>query len=265
MKTVETERNRLVVKDNDLVRKARYNLTVNQQKIIAYLISKIKPTDKELQKYEISIKEFCELCGIDKEHFYSEIKEIIDNLDNKSFWVETEEKIFKFRWFSEVEIIKGSGTVKIMLNSNIKNYLVELTESFTQYELYNILALKGKYSIRLYEYFKSYSFMKEKEIEIDKLKYILQAENYINYKDFRVNVIEKAVKEINIYTDLKVEYKTINKGRKVIGLIFYIKTKGSMDRYIAYTSTLEIINRQNKQINGQLGIFDLKEEEFTND
>ena len=262
MSNVENERNQLVVKDNDLIQKARYNLTVNQQKIIAYLISKIKPTDKDLQKYEISIQDFCELCGINKVYFYSEIKDIVDNLDAKTFWVETNEKIFKFRWFSEFEIIKGSGKVNITLNSNIKKYLIDLRENFTRYELYNILALKGKYSIRLYEFFKSYSFMSEKKIDIDSLKSILQAEHYINYRDFRNRVLEKAIKEINEYTDLEVSYTTENKGKKIIALTFYIKRKEPLDRYISYTNTIEKINERENQVKGQLSIFDKSEEEF---
>ena len=262
MAYIESERNQLVVKDNELVRKARYNLTVNQQKIIAYLISKIKPTDKELQKYEVSIQDFCELCGIDKTYFYSEIKNIVENLDNKTFWVETNEKIFKFRWFSEVEIIKGSGKVNITLNSNIKKYLIDLKQNFTQYELYNILALKGKYSIRLYEYFKSYSFMYEKKIEIDELKKVLQAEHYVNYKDFRNRVLDRAVKEINKYTDIEVNYKTENKGKKVVALIFYIKKKEPLERYISYNNTIDKINKREKQLKGQISLFDRSKEEF---
>ena len=70
------QRNHIVVKDNDLVR-ARYNLTVNQQKIIAYIISLIKPEDKEMKMYEISISDYCELCGIEKDYFYQDIKDVI--------------------------------------------------------------------------------------------------------------------------------------------------------------------------------------------
>lgn len=256
------ERNQLIIKDNELIRKAKYNLTVNQQKIIAYLISKIKPTDTELKKYEISIQDFCRLCGIDNNHFYTEIKTIVDNLDNKTFWVDTKEKIFKFRWFSEVEIIKESGTINIQLNSNIKKYLIDLKEDFTQYELYNILALRSKYSIRLYEWFKSYSFLKEKTIEINELKYILEAECYTNFKDFRNRVIDKAINEINEYTDLITSYKAIYKGKKVVKLIFYIQLKPPLDRYGSYLHTVETINKSNKQVEGQLSIFDKEQGDF---
>ena len=39
------DRNQYVVKANDLIRKTRYNLTTQQQKIVLFAISKIKPTD----------------------------------------------------------------------------------------------------------------------------------------------------------------------------------------------------------------------------
>lgn len=258
----EDARLQLVVKDNDLIQKAKYTLTVNQQKIIAYLISKIKPTDKELQKYSISIADFCELCGINKSSFYTEIREIVDNLDNKSFWVETDEKVFKFRWFSEVEIIKGSGRVNIVLNSNIKQYLIDLSREFTQYELYNILALKGKYSIRLYEYFKSYAFRHDIEVELDKMRDILCADKYKEYKDFKKRVIEPAIKEINEYTDLEVKYEKIMRGKWVVGLKFQIDRKQTLERYNSYWNTIEELNRRNKQLKGQISLFDLSEEEF---
>lgn len=260
--SIESERDQLVVKDNELVRKARYNLTVNQQKIIAYIVSKIKPTDSEFTKYEISVQDFCAVCGIDKEHFYTEIKEIIDNLDNKAFWVETNEKIFKFRWFSEVEIIKGSGKIKLLLNSNIKSYLLQLQKSFTQYELYNILALKGKYSIRLYEWFKSYSFMKEKKIELSKLKYILEAENYTEYRAFRRRVIEPAISEINEFTDLEVRYEKVVNGRSVTDLIFYIRFKEALERYGSYRHTIDVLNKKAGLAEGQISLFDKQEEDF---
>lgn len=256
MSDFEKDRLQLVVKDNDLIQKARYNLTLNQQKIIAYIISKIKPTDKELERYEISISDFCLLCGIDKEHFYTEIKDIIDNLDSKSFWIETDEKIFKFRWFSEVDILKGKGKIRILLNSNIKKYLIDLSRNFTKYELYNILALKGKYSVRLYELFKSYSFLSIKTFDINDLKEILSATHYSNFKDFRNRVLTKSISEINEYTDLKVSFSLEYSGKKVTKITFYIHQKEYSNKKESYYSTIESLNKSNNQLEGQLNIFD---------
>ena len=104
--------------------------------------------------------------------------------------------------------------------------------------------------------------MYEKKIEIDELKKVLQAEHYVNYKDFRNRVLDRAVKEINKYTDIEVNYKTENKGKKVVALIFYIKKKEPLERYISYNNTIDKINKREKQLKGQISLFDRSKEEF---
>lgn len=267
MKDFDKSINYPVIKHNDLIQKARYNLTVNQQKLIAYVISLIKQEDKDLMMYEISVADFCELCGIDKTYFYTEFKDLLLDLDKKSFLVETEEKVFNFRWFSEFEYIKGKGMIRLQLNSNLKRYLIGLSEKYTRYELYNILAIKGKYSIRLYELFKSYFMNKwqkycEKEIELDELKKLLIAENYTDYRDFRKRVIEPSLKEINDYTDLTVTFDAIKEGKFIKRLGLKIHKKEYPSSYAAYIKTIDRLNKKNKQIKGQMSIFDLKEEDF---
>lgn len=254
---INDKRAQLVVKDNNLIQKAKFNLTPTQQKLISYVISLIKPTDRELQKYEISIMDFCYLCGIDKNHFYSDFKDIIDDLDNKAFWIKTDTKVFKFRWFSEVEYMPRQGKVKVMLNSNIKAYLIDLSKNFTRYELYNILALKSKYSTRLYEIFKSYAFQRVKEIDLEELKELLCATNY-SFRDFRRDILDKATAEINHFTDIDVSYETVSQGRKVVAIIFHIKPKDTFDTYNSYVNTIDEINRRNKQVKGQMSIYDLE-------
>lgn len=262
MNDIELKQNQLVVKHNDLIQKSKYNLTITQQKLIAYVISLIKPTDKEFKKYEISIADFCELCGIDKNHFYNEFTAIIDDLDSKSFWVKTDEKIYKFRWFLKAEYLYKKGKVRVILDDDMKKYLLELTQNFSKYELYNILALKSKYSLRIYELFKSYAYQKKKEFDIIELKEMLFATHYVNFKDFRNRVLDKAVNDINYYTDLSVSYETRMKGKKVVSIIFFIETKKHLDGYLAYRNTIEEINKRNGQINGQISMFDKEESEF---
>lgn len=259
---VQKQQSQLVVKHNDLIQKSKYNLTATQQKLIAYVISLIKPTDVDFQRYEISVADFCTLCGIDKNHFYLDFKETIDDIDNKAVWIETEEKTFKFRWFLKAEYMNKQGKVRLILDDDIKKYLIALQETFTQYELINILALKSKYSIRLYELFKSYAFQKEKVLKIDSLKETLLATHYPNFKDFRNRVLDKAIKEINHYTDLDVEYEPIKKGRRVEAIKFTIKRKSGYEGFLAYRNTIEDINRKNKQIDGQIGMFDKSTEDF---
>lgn len=249
------ELSNLVVKDNALIQKASYNLTAIQQKFIIYLISKVKPESEEIELDDIEIKvnDFCEIAGIDVNYFYSEFINMIDDFDtNRSFWIDEDKQIYKFRWFSDTRYLKGKGTVCISFAKPLKQYLIKLTERFTQYELYNIMALKSKYAIRLFELFKSYSYQREKEFEIDELKLLLNATNYKNFNDLRKRVLEPSLKEINHFTELDIKYITKTKGRKVVSVKFIIVRKAVLESYKSYMNTIEKINERNRIIKGQL-------------
>lgn len=254
-KKKRNELSNLVVKDNALIQKASYNLTAIQQKFIIYLISKVKPEsqEKELDDVEIKVSDFCEIAGIDTNYFYSEFINMIDDFDNnRSFWIDEDKQIYKFRWFSDTRYLKGKGTVCISFAKPLKQYLIKLTERFTQYELYNIMALKSKYAIRLFELFKSYSYQREKEFEIDELKILLNATNYKNFNDLKKRVLEPSLKEINHFTELDINYTTKTKGRKVVSVKFIIVRKAVLESFKSYLNTIEKINERNKIIKGQM-------------
>jgi len=58
-----------VVKHNDIVQKSRFNLSVPEQKTVAYIISLIQPkentTDIQPLEYEFEISDYCRTCGMD--------------------------------------------------------------------------------------------------------------------------------------------------------------------------------------------------------
>lgn len=253
---LNNKRNYLVVKDNELIQKAQFSLTQTQQKFICYVISLIKPTDEIFSMYEVNVLDFAELCGINPKNAYTEFKNLVDELDQKAFWVKTEDKTFKFRWFSEAEYIEKKGLLRVIFNSNIKQYLLQLQTNFTQYELWNILALKSKWSIRLYELFKSYEYKHRKTFEVESLKEILGATNYKQFGDFKKRILDKAKEEINLYSDILIDYEieTVGKGHKAANITIIITKKDSTDGYLAYRKTIETINKRNKnqQLKGQL-------------
>ena len=246
----------VVVKDNRLIQKARFNLTATQQRFLAYVISKIKPTDKELTEYEIRVDDFCYLCGIDKNWFYSEFINLVEDFDNKSFWIENEKELYKFRWFDDTTYQKGKGKIKVTLSKRLREYLIDLTKTFTSYELYNIMALKSKYAIRLFELFKSYAYRRDIELDIEELKELLCATSYKNFADFKKRVLEPAIQEIREYTELNVSYEPKTKGKKVVEIKFIIEKKELIDSFESYQKTIDKIDQENNQIKGQMSIED---------
>jgi plasmid replication initiation protein len=249
---VTTERDYKVVKANEIIQKARYNLNITELKILAYILSKIKPADTELQEYTFSIKDYCQVCGIDYKNGgnYEYIKLTLKGMRDKSFWIQDETGAeTTVGWLGKVRINKGSGKVKVKLDEDMHKYVIGLFDNYTQYELLSTLPMKSAYSFRIYELLKSYAFTKHHTFDIDDLKRLLAAENYINFKDFRKKVIEIAVKEINLYTDLEVSWEAIKKGRKVIQVKFSIVQRDTWGKYMA-------ANRASAQIEGQISILE---------
>ena len=217
-----------VVKQNNLIQRSRYELSAQEQKIILYLITKIKLDDTELELYEFNIKDFCEICGIDARSGGNHVllKEIIFNLASKIIRVTLENGYETIvRWIERPYINPKSGIIKIKLDELMRPYLLQLKEHFTAYNLYYTLAMRGKYSIRIYELLKSYENLHECTFEIETLKKMLSAEKYKMYKDFRVYVLDVALKEINEFGDITVSYSIEKDGRKAEKINFKIKPK----------------------------------------
>lgn len=249
---IDKQRSYQVVKANEIIQKARYDLNIQELKTLAYIFSKIKPNDTQLQEYSFSIKDYCQVCGIDYKNGgnYQYIKGTIKALRDKSFWILDEKgNEVLIGWLQKVRISKGSGRITVKLDDDLQKYVLGLFDNYTQYELLSTLPMKSNYSFRIYELLKSYAFTKKHTFDVEELKKILAAETYTNFKDFRRKVIEVAVKEINLYTDIEISWEPITKGKKVIQITFYIKQHDTWGRYLS-------ARRAQDQIEGQLSLED---------
>ena len=230
-------RNKTVVKANDLIQKSRFNMSLQQQKIILFLISQVSPFDEDFKEYEFSIQEFCRVCGItiSSGKNYQDVKRCIKDIADKSVWVNVngdEETLL--RWIEKPYINNKNGLVRIRLDEDMKPYLLQLKENFTRYELIYTLYFKSKYTIRLYELIKSihYSELEEyhRTLSLDELRKALGGETYTEYRDFKRRVLDVAVNEINAHSDKQVSYNPIKKGRNVVAIEFCIQTKSILER-----------------------------------
>lgn len=232
---VAEQRHNTVVKANALIQKSRFSLSTQQQKIVLFLISQIEPQDEDFNLYEFKIADFCRVCGIDPQgDNYTALKNQIKAISDKSLWIELESgEETLLRWIERPYISKRNGTIKIKIDREMKPYLLQLKERFTEYELIYTLNFKSKYSIRLYEYLKSIHYRKlkpyERTMDIEKFQKLLDS-NYTEFKDFHTRVLKPAQKEINTYSDIIFEYEIIKEGRKAVAISFTIKTKDAIDR-----------------------------------
>lgn len=237
-------RDYLVVKGNELIQQNRFELSLPEQKTIAFICSMIKPVDFYLSEipfqleYEFSIRDYCKVCGIDYDNGknYSDVKATLRKLSDRSMWLDDGNGEVLVRWLAKVRTNKRSGKAIVEIDRDLAPFLFDLKQKFTQYQLYNILPMKSAFSVRLYELMKSYSFQKTKTFDLAELKHLLMLDNiksYNRFPDFRRKVLEKARDEINELTDLHIAYETIIKGRKVVKIKFRIELKTPLERYVS--------------------------------
>lgn len=217
-----------IVKANDLIQRSRFNLQMQEQKIILYLISKIKPEDIVLKEQIFQIRDFCKVCGLETDSgmTYNYIRQTLKDLRDKSVWVTLDDgSEVILSWIDTVKLNKQSGEVSIKISEMIKPYLLQLKEHYTQYELLYTLAMKSRYSLRLYELLKSYEYQHSKIFDIEELKKLLSADNYTRFPDFKRKVLDIAMYEINNLSDLIIEYAIVKESRRFAKLQFSIKRK----------------------------------------
>ena len=224
--------NNLIVKSNDLVQ-ARYELSLNEQKIILYAVSKLDEKQEDFNIIKLDIREFFKLLGTSKER-YSEIREIVKELREKTLIINTDEGELITGWLASMFYKKNTGTIELEFSKNLVPYLLQLKEKFTRYQLKNILYLSNKHSIRIYELLKQYENIGNRTFTVDELKKILMLEGqYKAFTDFDKRVLKPTMEEINDYTDLKVSYEKVKKGRAIYSIRYKIELK-EIDDYKAY-------------------------------
>ncbi len=217
-----------IMKANDLIQRSYSNLSAQEQKVVLYLIAKMLAYGAKTEYYMFSIFDYCKVFGISQSgQIYANIKLAIKKLANNCFLLKLNDNktMILLKWIESLCINKETGAIKIKLDNRIKPYLLQLQDNFTVYNLCYVVAMKSKYSLRLYEHFKSYENSGKWEVEIEELKRILCAKNYSRFPDFKRNVIDVAVLETNKFGDICVTYKITKKGKKYSTIIFSINSK----------------------------------------
>lgn len=232
-------RNNLVAKDNRMIQNSRFSLGLLENKAVLYLISKIKPDDKPGQIYVFNCREFQALLNWNKEASYQNIKIMLQNLGDISWWIEGEVKGKKkdilVRWFNIVHLDHGTGDIEISFHEDMFPFLLDLQKNldenghyYTTYKLQNVTLMKHRYSPRIYELLKSYQYNNKKWTfengtgsEFDLQRRIADTvldkktrdgipvipKGWSNWAIFKRNILNPAVEEINKYTDIKVAYE----------------------------------------------------------
>ena len=188
-----------------------------------------------------------------KETNYKRIREGAENITSRKIrFIDDENKEFRYIVpFPEVSYTKGE--LRIILYDKIAKDFMELSNGYTEYELEIMQSIRSDYTQRLYEILSGKKKMNKglwRNVSIDYLKKILNAENYALPGNFIQRVIEPAKAEMDKKGDIGFEYEKIRTGRKLTHItfsIYYIGEDDKIQQEIAedydYIASLDNIER----------------------
>lgn len=120
--------NKLVVKENRLIN-AHYDLTLQEKRLILWLISEIGPNDKEFHECRVSVAELANFIGMETPgNLYSRMQKLTKKLMSRVLEIQKPDgkEILQINWINFAHYRRGLGYVDIDLNPKLAPYLLEL-------------------------------------------------------------------------------------------------------------------------------------------
>ena len=224
----------LVVKDNALIN-ASYNLDLVEQRLILLAIVEARESGKGINTNDpltVHAESYINHFSVHRNTAYQALKDACKDLFARQFSYQEQRPKgvanITSRWVSQIAYIDNSATVELIFAPAIIPLVTRLEEQFTSYELKQVSGLSSAYAIRLYEVLIAWrSTGKTPIIELSDFRQklgVLEGE-YSRFNNFKVRVLDPAIKQINEYTDITVKAEQYKKGRSVSGFSFKFKQK----------------------------------------
>lgn len=223
--------NNIVEKSKAIVWAKFQDYGSGELKILDTYLSRINARDPDSSMVTFTKKEYAELMGIDPDVRTSQLKAYTRGLLGNVVTIDLPgEGYVQYPLFSEAKCFLdkklGQTVIQIECNTKLKQIFFDLADNgYVRYQLKNVIALRGQYSIRLYAILKDRPF--GWTVGVDELRELIGATSstYDTFKRFNSMVLKKALDEINTITDITVTVDNIRRGRFVTSLRFTVKSK----------------------------------------
>jgi plasmid replication initiation protein len=226
--------NGYIVQSNRLI-EAHYRLTLQEKRLVLWLIQSIGKDDTDFKKYQLKITDFAEMLELNPKTQYKEMRRITKALINRSIEIEDKENnvITQMAWLCFARWEPKKGICSLQFHPELKPYLLQLKGHFTKIGFADLLNLKSVYSVRIFELLVQYEYYGKRNISIYYLRSCLgiQKGEYPFYANFKQRIIDKAKYEINNKTEYEIDYTEIKESRKVVGIDWTIKKKAHFEKY----------------------------------
>lgn len=220
----------LATKDLVLV-ESSYYLSPVEHKVINLLASTIDSySSSEIPECSIRVADYAELTGTGLVRASRTLRDALESLwEREIVWADGSRKC---RWFQEIGEVK-EGILTAKFSDRVFNSISDLHESrYVQLVNEHSMVLKSAYAIRMLElllierHVNNWDKKTRRHVcsfSVEELLYKTAApDSYKEYKTFRVQVLDRTVKELEAKGLAKIEYKGVKDGRRTTRVVFSI-------------------------------------------
>lgn len=218
---------------NNLV-EAKYSMTLQQKRIMIWLVSQIRPDDIDFKEHVLSIRKLIEICQLSGESSYKEIRNITFSLIEKGIRIiditdSDNKREIQVSWLSSADYYQGQ--VKLSFSPKLKPYLLQLKEKFTSINVIDLMQFKSVHAIRIYELLKQYQDIGERILSLEEIKDCCGVRDKLKqYIHFEKKLLLTAQREINKKSDIYFDFERIKPSRKITGIKFIITKNKAYER-----------------------------------
>jgi plasmid replication initiation protein len=215
----------IAMQHNNLV-EAKYFMTLQQKRVMIWLVSRIKPDDVDFKEHVLSVKELVEICQLSGESVYKQIKDITFSLVEKGIRIiditdPNNKREIQVSWLSSADYYKGQ--VKLSFSPKLKPYLLQLKDRFTVVNALDLMQFKSVHAIRIYELLKQYQDIGERILTIEEIKECCGVGDRLKtYPNFEKKLLLIAQREINNKSDISFNFERVKNSRKIVAIKFII-------------------------------------------
>lgn len=222
-----------VVQANELIT-GKQALKLNSAKLIRAAIMQVVREDEELKPYIIKIKDLAELLSVPASNIYRDVEDIVKDIRENPVFIkvadEKKTRWIEIPWYSRCEYHSDIG-IALKLNPELKPYLLNLKEHYTQYALCEVLTMKSVYAIRIFEMLQSKIMGQAVDgthvvLTVQEIREACDCEDkYPAFGNFRDKVLSVAAREIERATTYNLSFTYQKNGRRVVAIDFFMQSK----------------------------------------
>lgn len=220
----------IVTQSNDLA-SARYSMTLQEKRLVLILAAMVRLDHDTFYRYRIPVIDLPSVLEVDPKNIYRETSKVCDKLLSRVVHIKTDQGWRKFQWISYAEYRRfdeefNGAVLELEIHPQMKPYFLELKERFANIPLYHLAQLPSFHSLHLFLilWHEGHSFTRPNfYLDLNDLKERLEVQDkYKNFNDFDRRILQKAQKDFERTTPMRMTYRTKRRGRKVVGIHFNV-------------------------------------------